>query len=141
MRQTSDDARHDVAAGRADFHRLSRAFINLVLLFGQRDLRHLAPPRMQYTTDRTRPSFNVRCRQCPTYFAYSVFALSGSSVPLMIARPSGKTVNWYSSTSNLSMNLLKVTLPSAMRSRDIASKSSLPATRWLTCTALRPHRR
>ena len=31
--------------------------------------------------------------QCPTYLAYSVRALSGSLVPLMIARPSGNTVN------------------------------------------------
>src|SRR5262249_16880417 len=31
--------------------------------------------------------------QCPMYFAYKVRALSTSLVPLMIARPSGKTVN------------------------------------------------
>src|SRR5262249_23758266 len=31
--------------------------------------------------------------QCPMYFAYSVRALSTSLAPLMIARPSGNTVN------------------------------------------------
>src|SRR5205807_364063 len=37
----------------------------------------------------------VRClrSQCPMYLAYSVRALSTSLVPLMMARPSGKTVN------------------------------------------------
>src|SRR5262249_37764575 len=38
-----------------------------------------------------RPRFAAA--QCPMYFAYSVRALSTSLVPLMIARPSGKTVN------------------------------------------------
>ncbi len=38
--------------------------------------------------------------QCPTYFAYSVRARSTSLVPLMMARPSGKTVNSQLSALN-----------------------------------------
>src|SRR5262245_56750157 len=47
-----------------------------------------------------------RVYQCPMYFAYSVRALSTSLVPLMIARPSGNTVNSWPSAVNLSRKRL-----------------------------------
>ena len=42
---------------------------------------------------RLNRSLRLNATQCPMYFAYRVRALSVSSVPLMIARPSGNTVN------------------------------------------------
>src|SRR5438309_118747 len=54
------------------------------LLFGQDDLCHVRLLRAYSTASAS---------QCPIYFAYNVRALSTSLVPLMIARPSGNTVN------------------------------------------------
>ena len=49
--------------------------------------------------------------QLPTYFAYTVRAVATSSVPPMIARPSGKMVSSYCSTFSRSRNGLRVTWP------------------------------
>ena len=80
--------------------------------------------------------------QCPTYFAYSVLALSMSLVPLMIARPSGNTVNSCSSAMNFSRNLLKLTV-AAHRLEVPGHLLEVQLRRHAmrrTCTALRPHR-
>src|SRR5439155_17035392 len=60
--------------------------------------------------------------QCPTYFAYNVRALSTSLVPLMMARPSGKTVNSQPSAWNLSKKRLSLTSPSGSRWWAMSSK-------------------
>ena len=74
--------------------------------------------------------------QCPTYFAYSVRALSGSLVPLMIARPSSNTVNSYGSPFSISWNfrrnLLYVTSPDCYSTPARNAKSSFPFVRWVT---------
>src|SRR6185312_4251949 len=106
----------------------------------QNGFRHNSPACSAYHE----PSSYGQLDQCPTYLAYSVRARSTSLVPLIIARPSGKTVNSngspFSSNWNFSRNLLKVTTPLARSTAASCSKSSLPDARWLTCTALRPQR-
>src|SRR5262245_9535 len=71
--------------------------------------------------------------QWPMYLAYSVRAFSVSSVPLMIARPSGKTVNSYSAPAsrswNFRRNLLKLTWPDTPSCRARSSKFKRPDTR------------
>src|SRR5262249_9424930 len=101
------------------------------LLVGQDQLRHGSASFLPSTIPR---------RQCPMYFAYSVRARSTSLVPLMIARPSGNTVNSCPSAWNSSRRRLHLPPPSASRCGAMSSKFSRAGVRCATCTALRPHR-
>jgi len=93
------------------------------------------------------PSSNsIILAQCPMYFAYSVRALSVSSVPLMMARPSGKTVKFVVRSGFLQLELQQKNLfethlaGNAELLREVVESSAGRRRGAKTWTALRPHR-
>src|SRR5579885_89860 len=92
----------------ADFDRAAGLRDGPRLFFRQHDVRHGIAflRRPVYAAARRRVKPTALPLQCPTYFAYSARALSTSLVPLMIARPSGNTVNSWPSAVNFSRKRL-----------------------------------
>src|SRR5262249_27477570 len=86
------------------------------------------------------PPSDLSCH-VPIYRAYTDLATCSSSVPLRIARASGKMVSSYPSTRKRNRNSLEETCPTG-RSRSARSGRLIlsPFFPPRTCTALRPHK-
>src|SRR5262249_9172608 len=104
--QCGFDVPQDCAVAITHSHGTERLSHDFRLLFRQDQFRHGSTP---FRPQSTAPGIMPTISQCPMYFAYSVRARSTSLVPLMIARPSGNTVNSCPSAVNLSRKRLKLT--------------------------------